>query len=65
MGDNPNNEASPVSWLQVNPHTLELLFLERNIKKNTTSISISTGYRHFEVICMHKTLPTLGKEKEQ
>ena len=37
-------------------------------KKNihfTTNISISTGYRHFEVICIHKTLLTLGNEKEQ
>ena len=30
-----------------------------NVEKNIhfiTTISISTGYRHFEVICMHKTL---------
>ena len=39
-----------------------------NVEKNIhfiTTISISTGYRHFEVICMHKTLPTLRNEKEQ
>ena len=48
----------------MNPNALELLFLEKNIHF-TTNISISTGYRHFEVTYMHQTLPTLGNEKEQ
>ena len=59
-----NNRVSSVSWLPVNPNALELLFLEKNIHF-TTNISISTGYRHFKVIYMHQTLPTLGNEKEQ
>ena len=64
IGDNPNNQAFSVSWLPVNINALELLFLEKNIHF-TTNISISTGYRHFEVICIHKTLLTLGNEKER
>ena len=51
----------------MNLNALELLFLEKNIHF-TTNISIATGYtgyRHFEVICIHKTLATLGNEKEQ
>ena len=48
----------------MNVNALELLFLEKNIHF-TTNISISIGYRHFEAICIHKTLLTLGNEKEQ
>ena len=48
----------------MNPSALELLFRENTIHL-TTNISMSTGKRYFEVICMHKTPPTLGNGKEQ